>query len=337
MSTPLVSIITPTYNHASYIADCIVSAQSQSYSNWEMIVIDDGSTDDTYEIAQSFADKDARIKVFTQKNVGIFRLAESYNFALAQSYGKYIAVLEGDDVWLPKKLKLQVEGLELDDELVLSYGRAYSSSSDLTENYNLTDLSVFQSEVLVNNPIGKATEVLLFRNFLVALTVLVRRTALEKIGGFRQSHGLPLVDLTTWMELSLHGKFLPIHQALGKWRFYPHQITKTYTAEISQGFFEFTKDFFEREHVFFKETGLQQSDIKNHFYRLLVEANSRSGRYKLMRKDFAGARKNYLKSIFFYGFKGMIWKLRSLVGFVFSFFHADFESLARRLGRVSYK
>ena len=337
MNSPLVSIITPTYNHSSYIADCILSAQSQTYSNWEMIVIDDGSTDDTYAIAQSFAKKDARIKVFTQKNIGIFRLAESYNFALEQSKGKYIAVLEGDDVWLPEKLTLQVEGLELDDEFVLSYGRAYSSSSDLSENYNLTDLSVFQSEVLVNKPIGKATEVLLFRNFLVALTVLVRRTALEKIGGFRQSHGLPLVDLTTWMELSLHGKFFPVHEAVGKWRFYPHQVTKTYTAEISQGFFDFTLAFFERESNFFKYSEITISDIKKHFYRLLVEANSRSGRYKLMRKDFVGARKNYLRSIFSYGCKGLIWKCRSLVGILFSLFHTDIESLAKRLGRVSYK
>jgi glycosyltransferase involved in cell wall biosynthesis len=337
MSTPLVSIITPTYNHASYIADCIVSAQSQSYSNWEMLVIDDGSTDNTFAIAQTFAAKDSRIKVFTQKNVGIFRLAESYNFALAQSNGKYIAVLEGDDVWLPEKLTLQIQGLEANDELVLSYGQAYSSTSDLSENYSLSDLSGFQSEVLTNNPIGKSTEVLLFRNFLVALTVVIRRTTLEEIGGFKQSHGLPLVDLTTWMELSLHGKFLPIHQALGKWRFYPHQITKTYTAEISQGFFEFTMAFFDRECEFFKSTTVNKVDLKKHFHRLLVEANSRSGRYKLMRKDFAGARKNYLKSIFFYGCKGMIWKFRSVVGFIFSLFHTDIETFAKRLGRVSYK
>ncbi len=337
MNNALVSIITPTYNHSSYIAECIASAQSQSYSNWEMIIIDDGSTDDTYAIAQSFAKKDARIKVFTQKNIGIFRLAESYNFALEQSKGKYIAVLEGDDVWLPEKLELQIEGLEADDELVLSYGKAYSSSSNLSENYSLSDLSGFQSEVLTNSPIGKATEVLLFRNFLVALTVVVRRSSLENIGGFKQSHGLPLVDLTTWIELSLQGKFYPVHEPLGKWRFYPHQITKTYTAEISQGFFDFTLAFFEREEVFFKEAGLQQSDIKKHFHRLLVEANSRSGRYKLMRKDFRGARKNYLRSIFSYGCKGLIWKCRSLVGIIFSLFHTDIETFAKRLGRVSYK
>jgi len=108
MSSPLVSIISPTYNHEKYIAECILSAQSQTYTYWEMLVVDDGSTDLTLSIARSFAEKDPRIRVFTQKNVGIFRLAETYNFALSQANGKYIAVLEGDDVWLPEKLALQV-------------------------------------------------------------------------------------------------------------------------------------------------------------------------------------------------------------------------------------
>ena len=69
---PLVSIITPTYNHQNYISDCIKSAQKQTYNNWEMIVMDDGSTDETLSIAKSFAEKDDRIHVFTQKNIGIF-------------------------------------------------------------------------------------------------------------------------------------------------------------------------------------------------------------------------------------------------------------------------
>jgi len=119
---PLVSIITPTYNHKNYIADCIKSAQNQTYTNWEMIIVDDGSTDETLSVAKSFAEKDERIQVYTQKNVGIFRLSETYNFALAKSKGKYIGILEGDDVWLPEKLALQVPTLEDDDTAVLSWG-----------------------------------------------------------------------------------------------------------------------------------------------------------------------------------------------------------------------
>lgn len=120
---PMVSIISPTYNHEKFIADCIKSVLEQTFTNWEMIIIDDGSTDSTYSIACEYAQKDTRIKPFTQKNIGIFRLGESYNFALSQSKGKYVAVLEGDDVWLPGKLQIQVDSLEQNPECVLCWGK----------------------------------------------------------------------------------------------------------------------------------------------------------------------------------------------------------------------
>jgi len=336
-ATPLVSIITPTYNHENYISDCIRSVQAQTYENWEMIVVDDGSSDKTYSIANELAMKDSRIQVYTQKNIGIFRLYETYNFALSRSKGKYVAVLEGDDVWLPEKLSLQVFEMESDDQIVMSYGQAFSSTTDLKTNYGLTDYSLKSTEVLHNNPLGSSTKVLLFSNFIVALTVMIRRSTLDQIGGFKQSHQLPLVDVTTWIELSLCGKFSCIQKPLGKWRFYPNQITKTYTAEISEGFYQFALYFYEREFTFFQNAGITKKHIHKHFRKLMVEAHSRSGRYKLMRKDFSGARENYIKSIFCYGLNGIIWKLRSATGFIFSLLHADIESFAKRLGRVSYK
>lgn len=337
MNSPLVTIITPTYHHEKYISDCILSVQNQTYKNWEMIIVDDGSSDNTFNIVKTFAEKDNRIQVFTQQNIGIFRLSETYNFALSKAKGKYIAVLEGDDIWLPEKLSLQIEKMESDNNIVLSFGQAYSSSTDLKSNYQLTDFSSFSENILQNHPVGEATKTLLFSNFIVALTVLIRKDELDKIGGFQQSHNLPLVDLTTWIELSLKGKFCCIQQPLGHWRFYPNQITKTYTAEISEGFYRFALDFFEREQRTFNHYGITKASLKKHFHTLLVEAHSRSGRYKLIRKDFNNARRNYLKSIFCYGFHSPVWKLRSLVGLIFSFFHADIESFAKKLGRVSYK
>ena len=87
VNEPLVSIVSPTYNHATYIADCIESVLKQTYSNWEMIIIDDGSTDGTFAVAQEYTKKDNRIQAYTQKNIGIFRLGESYNFALSKCKG----------------------------------------------------------------------------------------------------------------------------------------------------------------------------------------------------------------------------------------------------------
>ena len=337
MNSPLVSIITPTYNHERYIADCIGSAQAQTYTNWEMIVVDDGSTDNTLQIAKSFAENDARIKVFTQQNVGIFRLGETYNFALKHSAGKYVAVLEGDDVWLAEKLALQVPTLEADEFAVLSWGKAFSSTADLSDDYNLHPITDYGSSVFTNTPLKSASAILLFTCFLPALTVLIRRSTLDKIGGFIQNYNLPLVDLPTWQQLSLIGSFTYVQQPLGKWRIYPTQVTKIYTAQMTEGFYRLALDFFTANKDYFENIGVSKSQINRRYRKLLIVNYSRAGRYKLIRRNFSEARSDYFKSIFHFGFYEPIWKIRSLVGIVFSLFHADIENFTRRIGRVSYK
>lgn len=336
MNTPLVSIITPTYNHEKYITDCINSVISQTYQNWEMIIVDDGSTDNTYGIAKSFAEKDPRIKTFTQQNIGIFRLAETYNFALKESCGKYIAVLEGDDVWLENKLSIQIHELEKDSSLILSYGQAFSAKEDLSSNYQLNTFEHISKQIKENNPIGSIAKQILFENFLPALTVIIRKENLIKIGGFNQPFKLPLVDLPTWIELGMMGKFSFIDAPLAKWRVYPNQVTKTYTAEMWEGFYKHSLSFYDKHYSAF-EKEIRKKDIINFYNKKLVIANSRSGRYKLIRKDFKGARKNYYKSIFCFGFNEPLWKIRSIIGLLFGLFHLDIELFAKVLGRVSYK
>src|SRR5437667_7605704 len=99
---PLVSVITPAYNHRRFIGPCIESLLGQTYTNWEQIIIDDGSTDDTAEVVRSYSDP--RIRYFHQENQGIDALAQTYNRALNLSRGELIAVLEGDDLWPEDKL-----------------------------------------------------------------------------------------------------------------------------------------------------------------------------------------------------------------------------------------
>jgi len=340
MNAPLVSIITPTYNHQLYIADCILSVLQQSYSNWEMIIVDDGSTDATLSIAKSFADNDTRIKVFTQKNVGIYRLSETYNFALANSAGDYIAVLEGDDVWLPQKLELQVKAMESNQSAVLCWGKAYRTTdvTNDTDLYPTTDIIAKFKTEFCNNPIMSASINLLFHRFYFpALTVFIRRKQLDQIGGFLQNHHLPLVDLPTWVELSTLGEFVYIDQPLGKWRINSNQITKTLTVEMYVGFYNLTVEFFNNNKALFGLQGVTLTEIEKHYRKLFVVIYSRSGRYKLIRKEFAGARKDYLKSIFGFGLNEPVWKIRSLVGLLFSLFHADIETFTKKLGRASYK
>lgn len=334
MNTPLVSIISPTYNHEKYISDCINSVLSQSYEHWEMIIVDDGSTDKTLNIARRFAEQDHRIKVFTQNNIGIFRLAETYNFALKQSQGKYIAVLECDDVWTKDKLALQVEKMESTPDIVLSWGKAYASKVDLSSNYFISPDNNNNIDNYYNNtPVGSSLNEFIFRNFIPALTVIVKKDALLAIGGFKQKYNLPLVDLPTWEELALKGTFAFINEPLGHWRIYSTQVTKTYTTDIYEGFYLLALELYQQQTPFIH---ISLKEIKQYYRRQLIIAYSRSGRYKLIRKDFKGARKDYYRSIFHFGAHAIMWKIRSIVGLIFSFFHADVEKLAQILGKDSY-
>lgn len=336
-NNPLVSIISPTYNHEKYIADCIESVLKQTYENWEMIIVDDGSTDKTFSIAQEYARKDPRIQAFTQKNIGIFRLGETYNFALGKCKGKYIAILECDDVWLPEKLSIQVRMLEQKPECVLSWGKAYLSKMDLSENYYLAPQNLEDEKLFNNKPIGCFLKTFIFSTLIPALTIVIRKESLDAIGGFQQPHHLPLVDIPTTLELLLRGEFAYIDQPLGHWRIYPTQVTKTYTGQMSSSYYLLVKEKMAQYPEIFEQQGLTKKVIENHFADRLVISYSRSGRYKLIRKDFKGARKDYIYSISHFGFHEPVWKLRSLVGLLMSLFHGDVEWLAKLIGNATYK
>jgi len=106
----LVSIIVPTYNTEKFIRQTIESVQNQSYSNWEMILADDASTDKTVAIIEEFAKNDNRIKLFKlpeNRGNGFAR-----NTALEKAIGKYIAYLDADDLWFPEKLEKQIQFLK---------------------------------------------------------------------------------------------------------------------------------------------------------------------------------------------------------------------------------
>jgi glycosyltransferase involved in cell wall biosynthesis len=106
----LVSIITPTFNAEKFIRATIESVQNQSYQNWEMILVDDASTDKTIAIIKEFAQKDNRIKLTElSKNSGN---GFARNVALEKAIGKYIAYLDADDLWFPMKLEKQIQFLK---------------------------------------------------------------------------------------------------------------------------------------------------------------------------------------------------------------------------------
>lgn len=120
MSVPKISIITPTFNHEKYITECIESVVRQTYPNWEMIIIDDGSTDGTPDIIKRY--NDSRIIYIRKDHKGIDNLVDSYNRALKISNGEFILILEGDDYIPANRLEIQLLTFK-DRKVVFSHGK----------------------------------------------------------------------------------------------------------------------------------------------------------------------------------------------------------------------
>ena len=138
-----VSIITPTFNSERFIAETILSVQAQTYQDWEMIIVDDCSTDRTAEIVASFQEKDSRIKYFyNSTNKGS---AFSRNLALQNAKGKWIAFLDSDDLWHPEKLEKQIEFMTKNN-----YHFSYTNYCEIDENSKETGILITGPKVISN-------------------------------------------------------------------------------------------------------------------------------------------------------------------------------------------
>lgn len=135
----LISIIIPCFNQGIFLPEAVNSILNQSYQNWECIIVNDGSTDNTQEIAQFFCQQDNRFFYIEQKNQG---LSAARNAGIEKSTGKYIQFLDSDDIILPKKLEIQLKQLINSDTPSLSICNYYYCDKDNTQSRVLGDLNL---------------------------------------------------------------------------------------------------------------------------------------------------------------------------------------------------
>ena len=153
----LISIVMPAYNAAQYIEQSIESVLKQSYTNWELIIVDDCSIDDTYKIVEKLCLNEKRIKLFRMnENSGV---AMARNFAISMSRGKYIAFLDSDDLWLPDKLEKQLN-LMREKKAVISYTAYRQFSMEKVGNLVSVPEQVTYKQLLKGNVIGCLTVML---------------------------------------------------------------------------------------------------------------------------------------------------------------------------------
>ena len=154
---PLVSIVTPTYNSASFISETIASVAAQDFQNWEHIIVDDGSSDETVSIIKNQMTLDPRIKLITlDHNEGA---AVARNAAIDASLGRFIAFLDADDLWLPSKLMIQIDYMLKNNAPFTYPSYQVIDEHGVGRNAVHAPLRVSYNKILRNNTIGCLTAV----------------------------------------------------------------------------------------------------------------------------------------------------------------------------------
>ena len=185
-----VSIITPVYNGEQYLSEAIESALAQTYKNFELLIVNDGSTDNSTDIIRPFL-KDSRVIYIEQKNAGV---AAARNTAIKQARGKYIGFLDQDDLWLPEKINTLVTFLEKNVEWALVHTPQIYID-------NLGNEIIAYEKDFVRNISGDCFKELFEGNKIAVLTTLVRKELIEKVGGFKPDVSRA-DDYLLWLELS---------------------------------------------------------------------------------------------------------------------------------------
>ncbi len=198
LATPKVSVVVPAYNVSGYIQETLISLLLQTFSNFEVLVIDDGSSDDTAAIVEQFEERDSRFQLLQKSNGG---LSSARNYGIRHARGEYIALLDGDDIYHKDKLATHVARLDRDADV----GVVYSASQTIRDDGRPTFISLSGKPVHSNPMLA-----LLCKNFLGhGSNGVFRRCLVDEVGEFDE-------NLCSWEDVDFWLRIA----ATQKWRFY---------------------------------------------------------------------------------------------------------------------
>lgn len=210
---PKVSVVIPVYNVEKYVRQAIKSVLDQTFKDFEIVIIDDGSTDHTLKVIKSFKDK--RIKVFKNpKNLG---LVESINKGINESRGEYIARFDGDDICERERFKKQVEFLDNNPDYVIVGSQEQQinpKGEKLPSQYKVpqTDQEIRRIQYLWN--------------FMIHPTVMMRKDVVVNVGGYRKFFKGGAEEYDLWLRMLRFGKFYNLKEKLIKKRIHPTAFTQ---------------------------------------------------------------------------------------------------------------
>jgi glycosyltransferase involved in cell wall biosynthesis len=224
---PKVSVIVPAFNSADYTVETVESVLQQTYEDFELLVIDDGSTDNTRDALEPYAD---RIQYIYKENGGA---CSARNFGIRLSKGEYVACLDCDDLWLPEKLAHSVAALDANPAAAFVYTGCYLIDSagqiiDQVRNLCDPDSDVYRS--ILNN------------GAIPAPTVVMRRVCLDDVGSFDERIFIP-ADKDLWLRLARKHPICCVPLQLSKYRLASNYTLKNIGLSLEENLYVLDKQF----------------------------------------------------------------------------------------------
>ncbi len=218
---PEVSIVMPVLNGERYIAEAIDSVLAQTYTDYELVLVDDGSTDRTREIVESYT---ARLRVRYVTHPVRQGISRSVNDGVRSSSGRYITFLDHDDAWMPEMLAVQVGHLAKHPEA----GMVHADFQTIDSNGAILEESVARCRNR-KRPSGRVFRELFFDSFIVAVGAVIRKECFDRFGGFDET--LHWGDYHLWLRIAREYEIHYTPRVLAKYRQHSTQSTRTQTAE----------------------------------------------------------------------------------------------------------
>lgn len=203
---PLVSVVMPAYNARRYVAEAVDSVLAQTLTDFEFVIVDDGSTDNTAQILRAYADRDHRIRVINQPNSGI---GAALNHGIESARARYIARMDSDDICLPQRLARQVEYLDRTPQCVLVGTRVLLIDQDGLPLYEMESVQTTHERI---------DELLLEAKWsIVHPSIMMRTDVVRKLGGYNNAL-VPVEDHDLFLRLAEVGRLSNLPEVLLKYR-----------------------------------------------------------------------------------------------------------------------
>ncbi|MEW5767211.1 MAG: glycosyltransferase [bacterium] len=309
---PKVSVVIPTYNAAAYLPEAIDSVLAQTFQDYEIIVVDDGSTDNTREVLAPYQD---RIRYIHQENAGP---SPAKNKGIKEARGEFVAFLDADDIWLPEKLALQMEVFENDPEVSLVHANVVRFGE------NWTELEEAQWQERIASPRRRFTgyifQPLLMQNLICTSAAVVKKSCFLDDGevGFFDQELVRAEDHDLWLRIARKYKIGYVDRLLVRHRDHHGTLSENIDAFYEARFLVFNR------HVKYLEPAQRDKLIKKKWRQLYFM----HGYEYFEAGDLKGARTRFLKAI-----KSGPFNPRAIIYYLLTFLSSPLVNLIKRIRR----